>query len=147
MLTNLDLNALADRIADSVRHEVQTLRNETIRIERGIYHRIDELKEKQTEQNGRVNKHEATSSTQSLQLTSIGREVTQVGAAVIAQGKDIIRLFERTKHVQPALGIALTAKQKSAVIVAGVPVVVALIDGARHVIVHFIQYLQSGPVK
>lgn len=58
-ITHDDLHALGDRLTDAFRHEIGLNRAETVRMEKGIYKRIDELKDRQDEQNGRVYRNSA----------------------------------------------------------------------------------------
>src|SRR5262245_60789966 len=119
-ITNSDLQAIAKQITDATRHEVTTLRNEMLRVERGICDRVDELKAKQAEQNGRVNQHatalaelRAEQDVQCERLERCESDCGDHGQELARLDERTHRVDERTRNVSPRTGLVLTKKQKA----------------------------------
>jgi chromosome segregation ATPase len=117
-ITNADLNALGDRLTRAIEREVGLAREASAKDIRGVYHRIDELKRKQDEQNGRVNMAVADIAALKRAQEASDERQARTELRVDDHATDISALQERTRNVSPALGLSLTRKHKS--IIAGV---------------------------
>jgi chromosome segregation ATPase len=83
------------------------------RAEKGLYRRIDELKERQDTQNGRVNRHEAQFAAIQVVHSSHGERLTAIDQKLTATAETIARIDGRTQHTR--FGLRLTARQRAAV--------------------------------
>ena len=137
-ISNADLHALGRNLTDAIRHEVGTLRAETLRIERGVYRRIDELKAKQDEQNGRVNRHEARLDILAEEPLRTEQRLEGIETRVVDVHVKLCQIEERQRLRWNAIGDkrsfwqTLSKKQKAAAFSAAASAAGVAADGIHH---------------
>lgn len=116
-ITLKDLNDFADRLESNSRQQVNDLRDEMRRMEKGVYHRIDEIKRALEEQDD-------TNEDQNRRLTAIEIDV-----------RDVKRGFVPTTPIEtvgaePA--IAFNGKQKAGIVVLAITALITVCDMLGH---------------
>lgn len=146
-ITYADLEKLSERITDAVRHEVATLRSETVRMERGIYHRIDEMRQRQEQHNDILTRLEGRVSALEHEDQSQREWIDACAQRCEARGQTLSRIDERTRNVSPSLGLTLSKKQKAALWSMLATVGLALLDLFRHAVSIALAWLASHGQK
>ena len=143
-LTHDDLDRLGDRLTRAFQHEVGLSRQENIRMTEGLYKRIDDLKDRQDYQNGRVNKNTAAIAGIETSVETQCQRLDRMEARQDDATRDIAACNERTKNITPTLGaISLNKKQKAGVGSFLVLCVGALAEGLRHHIPTLLEFFHK----
>jgi septal ring factor EnvC (AmiA/AmiB activator) len=138
-------NSITTQITGTVRHEVGLAREQFKEDLRAVHARIGDVQRAQHDDRSKLAAHANTIAAHEQQHDDTERRLTDVEADCGGLGQEVARLDERTRNVQPMLGLSLSKSQKTMLGAILAAAGTGLLDLARHAITAAFAYLQHRP--